>query len=216
MTIVFFRARTVFTAPITRDFWRKFREDPLPFSPVTAVGAAHKGFFSGCIDLEIGRRPSLDALAYEITSALVQKVELLSRVGVTNIEFDEITFETAYEKNVLHHKLPNVVIRPPRPEKRTSVKAIQRAACDHFNISLEELKSHRRNLVFTLPRMIAMYICRQRLKLSFPKIGRRFGGKNHTTVMSAVKKIGRLVEKSERVRTMVADVERKAGLRALQ
>ena len=100
----------------------------------------------------------------------------------------------------------------PRLEKQTTVEDIQRAACDYFNIRLGELKSHRRHRAVSFPRMVAMYGCRQRLKLSYPELGDRFGGKDHTTVMSAVKKIGGLVDKDEQVRSAVAAIERKVGL----
>jgi chromosomal replication initiator protein len=60
--------------------------------------------------------------------------------------------------------------------------------------------------------MVAMYVCRQRLKLSYPELGDRFGGKDHTTVMSACRKIGDLAEKDEQVRTAIAAIERKVGL----
>ncbi len=100
----------------------------------------------------------------------------------------------------------------PRLEKQTTVEDIQRAACDYFNIRLAELKSHRRHRAVSFPRMVAMYVCRQRLKLSYPELGDRFGGKDHTTVMSAVKKISGLVDKDEQVRTAIAAIERKVGI----
>jgi chromosomal replication initiator protein len=100
----------------------------------------------------------------------------------------------------------------PRHEKQTSVEDIQRAACEYFNIRLGDLKSHRRHRAVSFPRMVAMYVCRQRLKLSYPELGDRFGGKDHTTVMSACRKIGDLVEKDEQVRTAINAIERKVGL----
>jgi chromosomal replication initiator protein len=104
-------------------------------------------------------------------------------------------------------------VAPRIPDKQTTVEDVQRAACDYFNIRLADLKSHRRHRAVSFPRMVAMYVCRQRLKLSYPDLGDRFGGKDHTTVMSAVKKIGGLLEKEDDdVRTAVAAIERKVGL----
>jgi chromosomal replication initiator protein len=61
--------------------------------------------------------------------------------------------------------------------------------------------------------MIAMYICRQRLGTSYPELGERFGGKDHTTVISAVRKIGGLIEaQDERVLGAVGAIERKLGI----
>lgn len=87
---VFFRASVTFSDKINRDFWRKFREDKDPFITLTAVGGVKSGHFYGSITLDL-KRGSRKRLAYEITSALVQKIELLSSVGVANIEFEEIT-----------------------------------------------------------------------------------------------------------------------------
>jgi len=90
MTVVFFRARAQFTGPINRDFWRKLREHIAPFHNLTALGGVRNGHFQGTLTVDIESREE-EALAFEITSAIVQKVELLSKVGVANVEFDEIT-----------------------------------------------------------------------------------------------------------------------------
>jgi len=101
----------------------------------------------------------------------------------------------------------------PPPDHATTVEDIQRAVCDYFNIRLADLKSHRRHRAISFPRMVAMYLCRQRLGTSYPELGDRFGGKDHTTVMSAVRKIGGLLAKEdEGTRTAVEAIERKLGM----
>lgn len=97
------------------------------------------------------------------------------------------------------------------PEHAATVEDVQRAVCEFFNIRLIDLKSHRRHRTVSFPRMVAMYLCRQRLGTSYPELGENFGGKDHTTVMSAVKKISGLVEEDPRVREQVAHIERKLG-----
>ncbi len=77
----------------------------------------------------------------------------------------------------------------PRRENLTTVDDIQKAVCEYFSIRISDLKSHRRHRSVAQPRMIAMYLCRQRLNTSYTELGDRFGGKDHTTVMSAVRKI---------------------------
>jgi chromosomal replication initiator protein len=133
-------------------------------------------------------------------------------------ELEGTLLRLAVKAELTHHSIDLDFARDalgaalPRLEKQTTVEDIQRAACDYFNIRLGELKSHRRHRAVSFPRMVAMYVCRQRLKLSYPELGDRFGGKDHTTVMSAVKKIGGLVDKDEQVRSAVAAIERKVGL----
>jgi chromosomal replication initiator protein len=100
----------------------------------------------------------------------------------------------------------------PSPEQATTVEDIQRAVCDYFSVRLADLKSKRRHRSVAHPRMVAMYLCRQRLGASFPEIGARFGGKDHTTVMSAVRKISGLVDADDSVRGAVEAIERKLGL----
>lgn len=99
-----------------------------------------------------------------------------------------------------------------RDARQTSVEDIQRAACEYFQIGIKELMSDRRHRNVSLPRMIAMYICRERLDLSYPMIGARFGNKDHTTVMNAHRKVRGLVETDERVKRAIEVIERKVGL----
>jgi chromosomal replication initiator protein len=101
----------------------------------------------------------------------------------------------------------------PKAEAATTVEDIQRAVCDYYSIRLADLKSHRRHRAVSFPRMVAMYLCRQRLGTSFPELGDRFGGKDHTTVMSAVRKIdGLLRSEDPAVMNAVEAIERKLNL----
>ncbi|MFW6050627.1 MAG: chromosomal replication initiator protein DnaA [Myxococcota bacterium] len=100
----------------------------------------------------------------------------------------------------------------PPPDQATTVEDVQRAVCEYFNIRIADLKGKRRHRAVSFPRMVAMYLCRQRLGVSFPEIGQRFGGKDHTTVMSAVRKIDGLVESDDSVRTAIEAIDRKLRL----
>jgi chromosomal replication initiator protein len=97
----------------------------------------------------------------------------------------------------------------PPPDHVTTVEDIQRAVCEYYSIRLADLKGKRRHRAVSFPRMLAMYLCRQRLGVSFPEIGQRFGGKDHTTVMSAVRKIDGLVEADESLQGAIEAIERK-------
>ncbi len=92
-----------------------------------------------------------------------------------------------------------------------SVEAIQKATCDYFNLRLSDLKSQKRQRSISLPRMIAMYLCRQRLGTSYPELGDRFGGKDHTTVINAVRKVTSLLEADMQVREAVDTLEKRLG-----
>ncbi len=76
--------------------------------------------------------------------------------------------------------------------QRLTVDRIQRAVCDVFKVTLTDMVSKRRARVIARPRQVAMYLCKKMTKRSLPDIGRRFGGRDHTTVMHAVKRIDEL------------------------
>jgi len=97
----------------------------------------------------------------------------------------------------------------PKPESVATVEDIQRAVCEYFNIRLTDLRSARRHRSVARPRMVAMYLCRQRLDASYTEIGDRFGGKDHTTVMSAVRKISARMEDDPELSECIEVIEHK-------
>lgn len=72
---------------------------------------------------------------------------------------------------------------------KNKIDQVQQLVSNHYNVTVEELKSKKRSANIAVPRQIAMYICRTVLEESLPKIGIEFGGKDHTTVMHSVEKI---------------------------
>jgi chromosomal replication initiator protein len=69
-----------------------------------------------------------------------------------------------------------------------TIDLIQQMTCDAFGVTLDELVSHERTARVAWPRQVAMYLCREHTDHSLPAIGRRFGGRNHTTVMHACRR----------------------------
>jgi chromosomal replication initiator protein len=100
----------------------------------------------------------------------------------------------------------NVISEAP---KRLTVESIQKVVAEHFKIRVTDLKSKRRQRALTVPRQIAMYLSRVRTNASFPEIGARFGGKDHTTVMHAVKKIESDRANDLDLKTSIEALERK-------
>jgi chromosomal replication initiator protein len=76
------------------------------------------------------------------------------------------------------------IAQPPTP----TIELIQQLTCEAFGITLDELVSQERSARIAWPRQVAMYLCREHTDQSLPAIGRRFGGRNHTTVMHACKR----------------------------
>ena len=78
-------------------------------------------------------------------------------------------------------------------DRRVGIEEIQRKVAEHFNIKVAEMHSDRRSRVVARPRQVAMYLSKQLTTSSLPDIGRKFGGRDHTTVIHAVRKIEELM-----------------------
>ena len=87
--------------------------------------------------------------------------------------------------------------------KEITVEKIQKKVAEYFQIKVNELKSSKRlkNIVF--PRQVAMYICRNMTSLSYPEIGSKFGGKDHSTIIHAIKKIERMMKEDIQIKITV-------------
>ena len=88
-----------------------------------------------------------------------------------------------------------------------TVESIQREVAAYFDVKLHDLKGPKRHRSVAHPRMVAMYLCRKLTSMSFPEIGSRFGGKDHSTVISAVRKIERLCTEDAALRSVVNTIE---------
>lgn len=126
--------------------------------------------------------------------------ELLARKIASNVR----DLEGALNRLVAHAKLfgrpitldtvPEVLSDILRAhDKRLSIDDIQRKVAEHYNIRLTEMASARRSRAVARPRQVAMYLAKQLTSRSLPEIGRRFGNRDHTTVLHAVNKITELM-----------------------
>lgn len=77
-------------------------------------------------------------------------------------------------------------------EHKVSIEEIQRCVSEHYNIRLSDMIGPKRVRSFARPRQVAMYLCKQMTSRSLPEIGRRFGGRDHTTVIHGVRRIEEL------------------------
>ena len=93
-------------------------------------------------------------------------------------------------------------------ERRITIEEIQRRVAQHYNIKAAELSSSRRAQAVVRPRHVAMYLAKQLTSRSLPEIGRKFGKRDHTTVMYAIRRIEELRPKDP---ALDEDVERPAA-----
>jgi chromosomal replication initiator protein len=95
---------------------------------------------------------------------------------------------------------------PQGTAPEVSIEGIQTAVTDRFGLSLEELCGERRSQNIVYPRQVAMYLSRELTDASLPKIGREFGGRDHTTVIHATSKIARLIREDRSVYNLVQEL----------
>ncbi|MBU1026799.1 MAG: chromosomal replication initiator protein DnaA [Candidatus Margulisbacteria bacterium] len=105
---------------------------------------------------------------------------LIRTIAYSLLEEEPITIELT--KQVLKDLLKE-------PKKLITVDFIQRCVVEEFGLSLQDLKTKRRNKQIVLPRQVAMYLSRELTELSLPEIGEYFGGRDHTTVLHSYNKI---------------------------
>ncbi len=98
---------------------------------------------------------------------------------------------------------------PHSDSARVSIEEIQRLVSDRFSLSVSELCGDRRSQNIVYPRQVAMYLSRELTDSSLPKIGREFGGRDHTTVIHATSKISRLMKEDRSVWDLVQDLTRR-------
>lgn len=122
---------------------------------------------------------------------------LLAHVTLTGAPLTIETAETAIRD----------LVRTQDP-KRVKIDDIQKLVASHFNISRADILSSRRTANVVRPRQIAMYLSKVLTLRSLPEIGRRFGGRDHTTVLHAVRKIEELVAKDKSLAEVIELLKR--------
>jgi chromosomal replication initiator protein len=119
-------------------------------------------------------------------------------VAFSSLTARPMTVELA--QNVLKDVFP----QGQAPE--VSIERIQTAVSERFGLSMEELCGDRRSQNIVYPRQVAMYLSRELTDASLPKIGREFGGRDHTTVIHATSKIARMIREDRSVYNLVQEL----------
>ena len=144
-------------------------------------------------------------LASNIDSNVRELEGSLTRLGAfSSLTKATITVELA--KDVLKNTLKNA-------QQEITVENIQKTICDYFNLKIGDLKAKRRTQNIALPRQVAMYLCRKYTETSFPAIGDKFGGRDHSTVIHASKTIERKIKEDPHMQTTIEKLERNLNIR---
>ncbi|MFC0406980.1 chromosomal replication initiator protein DnaA [Roseomonas elaeocarpi] len=128
----------------------------------------------------------LEYLAHKITSNVRELEGALNRLIAHSGLFGRpVTLESCQE--VLHD-----ILRAH--DRRVTIEEIQKRVAEHYNMRLTDMSSARRARNVARPRQVAMYLAKQLTSRSLPEIGRKFGNRDHTTVMHAVSKVAELMQ----------------------
>ncbi|MFH1452521.1 MAG: chromosomal replication initiator protein DnaA [Armatimonadota bacterium] len=144
---------------------------------------------------------------YEIISFLAEKITSnireLEGALVRVIAFASLN-KSDINITLVKEALKNII--SDDKNKNLSIAVIQQVVSEYFGISLAELKGEKRDQRFSTPRQIAMFLAREMIGSSYPDIGKEFGGKDHTTVMHAWKKINEL-QRSPQISNGISNIK---------
>ncbi|MDP7639969.1 MAG: chromosomal replication initiator protein DnaA [Candidatus Hydrogenedentes bacterium] len=148
---------------------------------------------------------SADMTRY-IAESVTSNIRELEGALVTVLAYSKLTQQPIsidLVEEVLHDLIGRKKIRP------ITVEAIQRAVAEHFDVRISDLRGQSRQRQVAYPRQMSMFLCKALVpSLSLSEIGEAFGGKDHTTVIHACKKIRAEEEKDETTRQLLSQLEK--------
>ena len=143
----------------------------------------------------------LELIADRITTNIRELEGALTRIAaLASLDQQEITTELATE--VLDSLMPE-------GEVRVDAQTIMEATSEYFNISMDDLTGTSRVAGIAMPRHIAIYLCRELTELSLPKIGAKFGGRDHSTVLNSVRRVTERISEDRSLFTQVTELTNK-------
>lgn len=157
-------------------------------------------------NMDFSRHISDDAIDYiaNMCQSDVRSLEgALTRVCAYSTIFfqEEITLELAIEA------LKGTIT--PMTNFKNDIQKIQKVVAEHYNVSVEDLKSKKRVATIAFPRQIAIYLSRQLTDESFPRIGIEFGGRDHSTVIHSVDKIAKERKSNKQLDNIINEIIKK-------
>lgn len=142
----------------------------------------------------------LEFLALKVTSNIRELEGALNRIiAHADVTKQEVTLEST--QDVLQDLLR-------AHDRRITIDEIQRKVAEHYNLRLTDMHSARRARQVARPRQVAMYLAKLLTARSLPEIGRKFGGRDHTTVMHAIRKVEELIDADAQIAQDVEVVRR--------
>ncbi|HBQ64581.1 MAG TPA: chromosomal replication initiator protein DnaA, partial [Clostridiales bacterium] len=166
---------------------------------------------------------------YETRRAIIDTIVKKNQIGIPEEVLNVIALRISSNNRELESALNKVVLYAKNVKKPIDVEiaelalsnefgrnrpskldcsAICEAVSRYFDINMQDLFSQKKSREYSHPRQIAMFLCRDLCDISYPNIGKSFGGKDHTTIMHAVQKVSRLYDEDSRIRKEIEDIRK--------
>lgn len=148
--------------------------------------------------LEVRHQEALnEGVDLEIAPEILDYVARMVTTSGRDVEgaFNQLMVQHRFSEGPLNIENVEILLKhlvKSGEQKRVRIEDIQKVVSRHFNVSKNDLLSNRRTRVIVRPRQIAMYLAKVLTPRSLPEIGRRFGGRDHTTVLHAVRKVEKM------------------------
>lgn len=163
----------------------------------------------------IKKKISHQETAEDIPIEVIEYIANINDSDVRQLEGD-ITRVFAYalmmNKGIINLNVAIEALKDKASEKsvyKNDVHRIQRIVCEYFKIDIEDLKGKKRSKDINYPRQIAIYLCRKMTNESFPKMGTYFGGRDHSTIISAYQKIESDLKKNSQLQVVIKELKEK-------
>lgn len=149
---------------------------------------------------------------YVINDDILVKIATSVKSNIRELEgvFNKLVAYTSFTNNELTNEVVENTIESilVKNTKVLTSKLIMQVVCKFFNIKVGDMTSDKRSNSIAFPRQIAMYLCREVANMSFPSIGKDFGGRDHSTVLHAYSKIKDEYEKNSETKDLIDDIKK--------
>lgn len=149
---------------------------------------------------------------YIINDDILVKIATKVKTNIRELEgvFNKLVAYTSFTNNdltddVVENTIESILVKNT---KVLTSKLIMQVVCKFFNIKVSDMVSDKRSNNVAYPRQIAMYLCREVANMSFPGIGKDFGGRDHSTVLHAYSKIKDEYEKNSETKDLIEDIKK--------
>lgn len=141
------------------------------------------------------KKAALEGVALDDEAAFLLASSVTANMRELEGALMKLAIQASLSKmSVVDASTVRAALRIPARQQVTTVEDIQKAAAQYFRVTVAQLCGKERHAEIARARQVAMFVCREKLGTSFPQIGAKFGGKDHTTVLAAVNKVKKLLE----------------------